>query len=178
LLAASQAGLLEGDPHRPYLRPVIPQGDAGQIFVAAVWSLWLTWEHVLAAYETARLARAILGRVRRGQKAARESAGTAWRHALGRPQDLLPFLDDRPRRSEAVAEFVGLPVEQVEGALWGMGYVYGEDGFWRAGADPVGEALHRTVISIEHQGRAPTQADVEVILRSQFGPDPPDKSAS
>lgn len=46
LLASSKLGLLEGDVTRPYVRPVVPQGDAGRLVEAAR----LTVEAIQAAY--------------------------------------------------------------------------------------------------------------------------------
>jgi hypothetical protein len=72
LLASASLGLLEGDVRRPYVHPVIPQGDAGHIVEIAR----LTLEAIRAAYtdvgdavghveHTIRLIRASLPEARR-----------------------------------------------------------------------------------------------------------------
>jgi hypothetical protein len=47
LLASQEAGLVAGDPSRPYLWPLISQGGVLQQLSDSLWTLWLHWEHVL-----------------------------------------------------------------------------------------------------------------------------------
>jgi hypothetical protein len=162
LLAASDAGMVEGDPYRPYLWPVIPQGNAGQTFLDALWSLWLNWEHLLAAYGTYELARPILDRIKRARAATR-ARGWSSQKALERPQDLMPLLDASPR-SDEIEGALGIPITQAAPWLEGLGYVCGDDERWRAGCDGAASALHQTVLAIEGRGRAPSVEEMKVIL--------------
>jgi hypothetical protein len=174
LLASADAGLVRGDPFRPYLWPVIPQGEAGPAFLEALWSSWIIWEHLLAAYGTVQLARTILERIRRARGSVfDQDSGARWQDALARPQDVIGYLTERPRDSHDVAAYVDRPVSETENALLGVGYVRGADGRWRAGADDAGQALHRIVIEIERAGGTPAGTTLRIVLEQLLGSESP-----
>jgi hypothetical protein len=163
LLASADAGLLDGDPLRVFLWPVIPQGEVAN-FVVALWQLWALWEHALSGRETVGLARTVLSRIRRGREAS-EEAGRPWIGALQRPQDLFPFLDAAPRSTAEVACFTGLSKEQAEGALWALGYASEERG-WVPGGDPAAGLLRSQVMRIRERGTAADVVDIAEQVRA------------
>ena len=101
LLRAGQRGVLRGDPRRPYLTLLLPQG--GDAFVAAWSGLFLVWTvlgHLLQARE--------LGQILRGLR-RRETQNTLdaglrvverhhdyWATSRAGPSQLLETLDRRP----------------------------------------------------------------------------------
>lgn len=167
LIASSEAGLIDGDPVRPYLWPVIPQGESVEQLANAAWLIWMLWEHALSVRDTVQLARDALRRIARGQAAAHENP-TAWAAALRRPDDLMPYLHTQPRTTAEVAAKTGLAEEHAAGAMWGLGFTPQEDGRWLPANDPVAAALHEAMMRVESAGRAPTQLEVDVTVRALF----------
>jgi hypothetical protein len=162
LLASHDAGLLDGDPLRPYFWPVIPQADIEDL-VQALWTTWLRWEdilpHVLAAGATLGAAGATVRSALRVTRRARDASSSdieSWGIALQRPHEFFAFLDETPRTSADVAAVYPLSANQVEGGLPGLGYVLGPDGRWRRATDGVAGALGQAVVDIERRGRGPT----------------------
>lgn len=164
LLEAHAAGLVVGDPYRPYLWPVIPQGDLLQQFHETLWTLWLNWEHILSAYGTFELARRVLRRIARGRTAFTTAEGMPWRDRLARPHDLFGYLASAPRTSDEVAALFGCDPGEAEGVLWGMGFVCDKDGVWRPAQDDASLVLYESVQQIRVLGRAPRRAELEVMV--------------
>jgi hypothetical protein len=157
LVATSSAGLLDGDPLRPYFWPVIPQGNLAEVAVS-IWMMWVFWEHYLSARETVGIAKRILERIRCGKTAVEENH-EAWRRWLRRPQVLMPYLDSAPRTTTEIATDTGISESQLEGILWGMGYVLGQDERWRLGEDPPSKVLQAGVMDIKKTGHGPEDMD-------------------
>ena len=105
LLAARDAGLLDGDPLRVYFCPVIAQGTLADV-ASALWLTWTLWEHALAARETTGSASTVLHNMRRG-KAAATDARDAWLAALQRPHELMAYLAPVPRTTAEVVQTHG-----------------------------------------------------------------------
>jgi hypothetical protein len=161
LLASHEAGLVAGDPSRPYLWPLIPQGGMLQQLSDALWTLWLHWEHVLAAYGSFDLASRMLRRIKKGQAGLTAQEGVPWWRRLARPHDFFAYLAASPRSSEEVAALVGCSISEAEGVLWGMGFVAGEDRLWRPALDAPSRVLHESVERIEVLGRVETEGELE-----------------
>lgn len=167
LVASADAGLVDGDPLRPYLWPVIPQGDTVERLATAAWTIWMLWEHALSVRDTVQLARDALSRIARGQAVARDDPA-AWATALRRPDELMSFLHAQPRTAVEVAAKMGFTEEQAEGAMWGLGFTAREDGRWVPAGDRIAAALHEAMMQIESLGRAPTELEVQVTVRALF----------
>lgn len=167
LLASAESGLVDGDPLRPYLWPVIPQGESLAQLADALWIVWMWWGQALTARETLRLAREGLRRVRGGQQVAHADPA-AWAKAFRRPDELVPFLHEQPRTTAEVMRETGFSEDGAKGALWGMGFTLRDDGRWVPGGDPIATALHEGMMSIESLGRAPTELEIEVTVRALF----------
>jgi hypothetical protein len=153
LAAVSKAGLLDGDPLRPYFWPVIPQGTVTEL-AGSLLAMWAIWEHVLAGIETSEAARRLVDRIRRSKNSVELDEGN-WRAWLARPQILIPYLDETPRKTAEIVADTGIPGAQLEGALLGMGYTMQSDGRWRPGTDPAARALRVGLLEIKRCGHGP-----------------------
>lgn len=174
LIATHDAGLLDGDPLRPYFWPVIPQGDLLDLF-QALWQLWSHWEdavvpHIDAAAVTLgpiAVAAEFARRVRAAKRAASEHHESLSR-ALERPQEFLSYLDSAPRTTAEIAKRTGLPEPATAKVLAGIGYVFGADGRWRSGADAPAALLRKGLLEIRQQGRGPTVEEAAETVRAAF----------
>ena len=152
IVDAASAGLVDGDPLRPYLHPSIPQGDAGAL------SEWLTFGHALkvigGAYLAANAASAVEGtlalvqRVRkRGEQVADAAeivgrSAPTWKERDAAPADLLQMLARRPRPTAEIAALLGCSALEAESLLWGLGFHYVPDeGVWVHAGDPLAKLL-------------------------------------
>jgi hypothetical protein len=154
LIASAEAGLVEGDPRRLLLWPVIPQAVFTEIGGALLW-MWMMWEHYLAARETTGIISSIIARLRRGRAAAGGANpaqwSLAWHEALRRANDLMAFLDE-PRTTEEISAYTGVTQEQAEGTLLALGFTTGDDGTWRPGGDAAAEILHAGLLDLKRDG--------------------------
>jgi hypothetical protein len=69
------------------------------------------------------------------------------------------------RTTDEVAGRLRLSTERTEGALWGLGYVEGAGGRWRASADEASAALRRSVMIIRDAGEPPDMAALAEDVR-------------
>lgn len=163
LEAASAAGLFEGDPHRLYLRPVIPQGDLASL-ADSLWTVWNYWDEALTIYGTYEIAKRIRARIKAGREAF-EGDYAGMHEALARPQDVLPFLLSEARTTRQVAARVGMNEEWTAGMLQGMGFVCAPDGRWQwQKSDKAADALAQTVRMIEQHGGAPGEDEIRALI--------------
>jgi len=154
LIASAEAGLIDGDPGRLLLWPVIPQAVFTDIG-GALLVMWTMWEHYLAARETTGIIRSMIARLRRGRDATRGANpaqwSQAWHEAFRRVNDLMAFLDE-PRTTEEISAYMGVTQEQAEGTLLALGFTAGDDGAWRPGGDPAAEILHAGLLDLKRDG--------------------------
>lgn len=153
LLLTSASGELDGDPLRPYLWPVIPQGELSDV-ASALWATWSMWEHYLSARETVGILAALRERIQRGRNASEEDR-SAWEKWLRRPHLLLSYLDASPRTTTDISDATGLPKSQVVDGMWSLGYALGDDGRWRPGGDAAATVLHAGLNDIRRVGQGP-----------------------
>ncbi len=174
LVAAHDAGLLDGDPLRPYFWPVIPQGELLDV-VQALWGLWSQWEdavvpHIDAAAVTIgpiAVAVELMRRIRAATRAATKHH-EALAQALERPQEFLAYLDSAPRTTEEVAARTGLPETAAAQVLAGIGYSPGTDGRWRSRVDAPAALLRQGLLEIRARGRGPTTEEAAEAVRAAF----------
>lgn len=167
LLHASDSGLVEGDPLRPYLWPVVPQSELVQTAIESLPFLWAAWSQFLTVKETGSFGAEIWKRIRPARELSELEPFGGW--ATERPQDIFPFLDGTPRSTEEIAAFFCWTEERTAGWLEGTGYALGEDGNWRPGADRAALVLHESVRSIEQLGRAPTELEIQSRFEQMNG---------
>jgi hypothetical protein len=140
LLRAAEAGILDGDPLRPYLILAVPGGDLGAI--GATWSAFeeaftVVWEVVSAAgtaYSAAQAIKAIRARLGGAKEVIALRSGE-WSERGARPADLAAILGARPRSPEEVAALLGCAEAEAEALLWGLGFEAGDDGLWSAAVE-------------------------------------------
>jgi hypothetical protein len=131
LLAASEAGLVNGDPRRPYLWPVIPQGEPTVIGILLLAALWSLKQVLTGALEElgANTLRAALKRINDVNELVETS--TEWQERLARPDQFVTYLRQQPRTTEEAAELLHCSPQDAESVLWGMGFGYdAKSGTW------------------------------------------------
>jgi hypothetical protein len=176
LLRSGDAGLLGGDPLRPYLILAVPGGDLGAI--GATWSAFeeavaVVWEVVSAAgtaYSAAQAIKAIRARLGGAKEVIALRSGE-WSERGARPADLVPILGARPRSPGEAAALLGCAESEAEALLWGLGFEAGDDGLWRAVAEDDEVSVHLLARSLLSRSEASTteaiRAEAEAALRHQ-----------
>lgn len=174
LIEASDAGVLGGDPLRPYFvtQPEIGNGvlpDWSTIKV--VWdALYYVLEHIdtiggaIVAGVAAK--RGVIDRLRRRSKSAwevieRRSGG--WGERNGDPQALDWWLDDRAWLPSELADPLGCSVAEAEALLWAFGFAESDSGLWRRDLTEESRFLHETNVLGWLSIEAPEEALREVV---------------
>lgn len=145
LVRAGDAGLIDGDPRRPYLIVQVPAGDLGAI--GSSWSALeetfkIVWQAATAlgvAYSATQAVGALLRRLGKARGVI-SSYESSWSARGGRPSDLSDVLGARPRSASEVAALLGCRHSDAEALLWGLGFRE-RDGLWGPSNDPDDEAL-------------------------------------
>jgi hypothetical protein len=176
LLRAGDAGLLGGDPLRPYLILAVPGGDLGAI--GTTWSAFeeaftVVWEVVSAAgtaYSAAQAIKAIRARLG-GAKEVIALRSEEWSERGARPADLVPILGAEARSSGQVAALLGCTETEAEALLWGLDFEAGDDGLWRAAVENEEASVPLLARSLLGRSEATStdglQAEAEAALRHQ-----------
>ena len=139
LIDAHEAGLLEGDPLRPYLVLVIPQGVTGlpgewpqlQQQLEAAWHLSGIAAQIAGALSFIEVVRRFIQR--RSGKAAEVVAKNSsdWAQRGAAPADLRELLASKPRSSAEIAALLGCSESETEAILWALGFSpRAQDGAW------------------------------------------------
>jgi hypothetical protein len=172
LLAAADAGLIDGDPLRPYLWPVFPQGDVtGVMLEPLLWLLERNYEFILKSAAGGAIAgtsgiavRNAWERLKRSRETRSSGETGAWRKRLERPDDFLPILERRPQTTEQVASLFNSSGDEAEAVMWGLGFAFDEaTGVWRLGADEGAALLHQELETARRSGEAPKDLRHEAI---------------
>jgi hypothetical protein len=146
LLDAAESGTLDGDPLRPYLILVVPQGGALSATWAALVNLWgLSWyvlEHIAAAGEAAYVVKRLRDRIKGGRDVVVARGEQWWMEQGADPDDVYDFLARVPRTTEQVAGLLGCSNEEAASALWAFGLAPDpESGLWYPGGDEEAKLL-------------------------------------
>jgi hypothetical protein len=177
LQRAAEAGLIDGDPLRPYLILAVPGGDLGVLGVtwgAFEQAIGVVWEVVSAAgtaysaVQAIKAARARLG----GAKEVIGVRSAEWSERGARPADLSAVLGARPRSLKDVAALLGCAEPEAEALLWGLGFEAADDGLWRAVVENDNELtvplLARSLLVRTEASTTETlQAEAEAALNHQ-----------
>ncbi len=147
LLRASDYGLLRGDPRRPYLVLLLPQGgEAFQMAWESITTLWSIIGHMLAAREIVNLARGwrrdrLLKDISGGTEVVERHAARWARHGGG-PRDVLKTLEFQPWPVEELRMLLGLDTQdEAEKLLRSFGLRPNEQGLYEISKDQEAELL-------------------------------------
>jgi hypothetical protein len=149
IIRAGQAGVLPGDPRRPYLVLLPPSGNG----VLPSWAelllaLKITWD-LMQAMDTVGGARAFAQEVIRearerldGGRERLEQHFPTWEERGARPENFSETLKLGPWHSDDLAERLECTPQEAEAILWAYGYTKAESGLWRRGGDDAAAVLN------------------------------------
>lgn len=154
LIRADEHGLLRGDPLRPYVVLLIPQGpDVLHVAWTGFLLVWQTVGHILNVRELLRIARARRERLHKGVEAARIVARyqESWATYGGGPPEILATLERHPWRPDDLRMLLGLAtVAEAATLLMGYGFAPSEDGLYELSEDQEAQLLHRIADEASH----------------------------
>jgi hypothetical protein len=137
LIRTSEAGLLDGDPLRPYLIVEAPYGDAPPIdlatFKVALDVLWDVITVVSTVGGAVAFGKLVLDGVKNRVAAGRQALDAAWPdlpQRLTRPDQLWRVLLLRPWSTQEIADLLDCEQEVAEGLLLVSGFSPDETGRW------------------------------------------------
>jgi len=174
ILRAGEAGVLGGDPRRPYLHNTPPMGNG-------ILSDWPTFVEFLRVYWMLMGGLATVGGVwqffkfvgeamrTRGPESVPvvESLADAWDARGLRPDRLLDLLGDRPWHLTDLAERLGCSEREAEALLVGLGFAPRSDGLWIAADDEGSRMLRGDIDIIVHAGLTTQREAVEDEWRAR-----------
>lgn len=180
LLVSADAGLVEGDPRRPYLWAVFPQGDViGVLFEPMLWLLQRNYEFILKSAGQGAIAGAsgwvvkeALNRLKRSYKARHQDEDEygatpvipRWHTRFERPDDFLPELMEMPRTTEEAAKILDCPTAEAEAVMWGLGFAFEQsDGRWRLGGDEPAARIAMDLEDVRRTGVMPADLESEAL---------------
>ena len=148
LIRASEHGLLRGDPLRPYLVLLLPQGgEAFQTAWDATVLIWQIVSQLLTARELVRLVRGVRRaslqrKVHEGEDVLRRHR-ERWSQAGAGPSELLRMLERRPWPVDDVRMLLGFETpEDTQKILQLYGFAPDENGDYLPSADEEARMLH------------------------------------
>ena len=184
LVRAGELGLLRGDPLRPYLMLLLPQGD---VDITTAWEItkraWEILGHLALAREVGRLALDEVKR-RRMAKAVEDGVKTIDRHAgewavrRAGPSQILKTLERRPWTLDDLRMVLRLDNNEEAAELLALyGFVADERGVYEVSADwelvlhaVASDAAYTTVVpTLSHEGHAKR---LRYLLETGELPDP------
>jgi hypothetical protein len=179
LLRAAEAGVLDGDPLRPYLllQPGIGNGIAADFptFVE-LWKLW--WD---VADKAAILTGLILGGrelksrlARSGKDAGPEKSPDViashyaeWAENGARADNITAFLGRRPWHLADVAQLIGCTEAEAQAFLLGLGYERSSSGLWRLGESEPARLIQGSAEFVLNAGMTTRVDAMETVLRER-----------
>lgn len=174
-IRAGDAGVLDGDPRRPYLvlQPEIGNGILADFptFVE-LWKLW--WD---IADKVAIAAGIYAGwDLIKGKRGARkptkspeivEGLYAEWKRNGGRPDNLLVLLGQRPWHEEDLANVLGCTSDEAEALMLGLGYETNSVGLWVLGQSEQAKLVQGNAEFIIHAGMTSRTDAMERVLRER-----------
>ena len=162
LIRAADAGVIDGDPLRPYL--ILDQGWGdwpGVDWATTQTALDVVWEVVKAVAALTGAAAGVVKarswlreRVDRGRTAL--ATNPVWAQRGDRPDQLAALVSLRPWKTHELAALLGCSESEAEGILWILGFSYDpETERWQRGHDEPAEMLSHLLSAIEwavHEG--------------------------
>lgn len=163
LIRTAEAGLLDGDPLRPYLIVEAPYGDAPPIdlatFKVALDALWDVITAVSTVGGAVAFGKLVLDAARNRVGAGRQALDAAWPdlpQRLGRPDQLWRVVLLRPWTAQEIADLLDCETEVAEGLLLVTGFSPDEHGRWTATTTEDGKLLFELLTIVnraEKRGR-------------------------
>ena len=139
LVDAHKLGLLEGDPLRPYLVLVIPQGEIGllgewtqlQQQLETAWHLTGALATVLGVFSGIDWVKKQLARHSGAAGEVVKTHAPDWKSRGAAPRDLRELIASRPRSTEEIAALLDCTETEAEAILWALGFApRGPEGTW------------------------------------------------
>lgn len=161
LLRAFEAGL-EGDPQRPYLWPMVPQGDFGGLLGS--WDVLLQGlelarhaaEAMAAVYGASEFLAAVRRRLGQSSEVPAEKL-TALEASPGRISELLGL---RPFGAAELGKLLGLTEEEALALAMTLGLAEGDDGRWSLGVGEDVSFVRRLIeFLLQHEDTWPKDSD-------------------
>lgn len=150
LLAAAEAGVLGGDPLRPYLIIEVGYGDMPPpdlaLLLEGLAALRETMQVVVEAGGALMVAKwvrdAVRHRLRRGQEALEKNK--EWIHRGYSPYQFVALIRSRAWTTHELATALGCGADEAEAMLWVLGFAQDpENGRWVPGGDEPAEVLRQ-----------------------------------
>lgn len=176
LLAAEQAGTLDGDPRRPYLllQPGIGNGLMvdWQTLVIAWVVFWQILDKIDITLSVGERAKRTLEKLRgrsEGAPNVLEGLYADWLERGGRVDNIDGLLGQRPWHLQDLAELLGCSPAQAEVFLLGAGYAASpRTGLWSRGEDEEAKLLHGNLEFVIHTAMTTRRDAVERVLRERL----------
>lgn len=173
LMTASDVGLVDGDPLRPYLWPVVPQGEA--LGVQLPDALWLL-EQLLKGIPVGAgsvIGRLALERLLSFRKVSEQGDPAGWRSRLERPDGFRAFLESNPRTTEEVASLLSCSNGEAEAMLWALGFTFDRENHrWHVAGDAAAGVIHQQLEQARRSGQKPTDDALTAALDDAAVGDP------
>jgi hypothetical protein len=174
VLRAGEAGVLGGDPRRPYL--ILSPGIGNGMLVS--------WQDLVIAFFVIREVMGTFsdagGALAFGKQilqTARDRIGKAkepvenhvvdWTKRGGLPYGFAELLGRGPWHSADLAERLNCSKQEAEAILWAFGYTVGSMGLWRRGGDEAAELLTQAVDDVLTGPAAYEQHQLPVIIEER-----------
>jgi hypothetical protein len=178
LIRAGEAGVLNGDPRRPYLICQPPIGNGLLVDWPTLVELWKLWWDIankvgiLAGlwmlWETkSRRLKRREGPTPTDSPTIVEGRYAEWQANGGRPDNFVDFLGQRPWHVQDLADALGCTPEQAEALLIGFGHERNSAGLWVPGASEAAQLLRDNAKFVMHAGMTTRRDDVEEVLRQR-----------
>jgi hypothetical protein len=185
LLRAAEAGVIDGDPLRPYLIIEPGWGDAPPpdwptvlIGLQIAWDVLEKIATVGGAWAFAEAIRQRLSdRISAGKKAADHHQ--EWAQRGTRPFQFLALVLTRDWKTEELAQLLGCSTLEAEAVLWILGFSYDEDrGIWCLGGDveaSLVQAIQEQIAITSHRGGPDWEANLRrrIVQLLETGESPP-----
>ena len=151
LMRAAEAGVVDGDPLRPYLI-IAPQVGNG---VLIDWQTYVETFKVFreicevlgvpgALYATRDVARRLMHRSREAEQVLEQHSGR-WHSAGADPHTFNEWLNDKAWHSADLGDLLGCTQSEAEAVLWSFGFAPAPSGVWRRGENEEAKMLAANV---------------------------------
>jgi hypothetical protein len=175
LLRASEAGVLDGDPLRPYLMVEGGWGDhPPPDWPTLVHGFEVAWPYIRSVIETTGIALTLQEVWKRVSDRLRTSAETAdehreWSQKHYSPYQFQALLRTRNWTTEQIAVLLDCPVEDVEPVMWGLGFSLDpETETWKEESDLTSDLVRKVHLEIDIVSNEDPKDDLDALLRDRI----------